>query len=66
MPVPDFTTVDLGDPGGVAAPTGPSGGAPWEPPEGIPSPSEQVAASALGTKAMPAAVTGLAARIGPT
>ncbi|MEM6646666.1 MAG: hypothetical protein AAF730_10470 [Bacteroidota bacterium] len=37
-----------------------------EPPEGIPSPSEQVAASALGTKAMPEAVTDLAARIGPT
>ncbi|MEM1096466.1 MAG: hypothetical protein AAGJ10_17845 [Bacteroidota bacterium] len=37
-----------------------------EPPEGIPSPSEQVAASALGTQPLPKANSALASRIGPT
>ncbi len=35
MTVPDFTTVDLGEPGG-AGPAPSPGGAPWETPEGIP------------------------------
>ncbi len=35
MTVPDFTTVDLGEPGGPGPAPSP-GGAPWETPEGIP------------------------------
>ncbi|GAB5521302.1 MAG: hypothetical protein RhofKO_35530 [Rhodothermales bacterium] len=37
-----------------------------EPPEGIPSPAEQVAAAALGANPMPQAVSDLASRIEPT
>ncbi|MEO1064006.1 MAG: methylmalonyl-CoA mutase [Actinomycetota bacterium] len=47
MTVPDFTTVELGEPGTADA-TGPAGGAPWETPEGIPVSGSYSAADLAG------------------